>query len=221
MKHTVASLALAVLLVPGATQAADHAIGESWVAPQFGTLGVGLEVGTRWNDRWGARGSINGVAMRFVHHDRKSDLHNRLALLNAGGTLDYYPYEGDFRLSGGVRLSANRIEGRVRNAHQKQRFNGGTLTVIVEDPLTRYTVRQNALQPYLGIGYSKTINERVTLDVDFGALYTGTPGLKVRSEAERFGFTERQIEREIDRARNRLSSYRFMPVVQLGFKIAF
>lgn len=187
----------------------------------FGTLGPGIEAGYRFDRNWGVRAGINGATGKFVWHDHNSDLHNRMMLLSTGLTADYYPYEEGFRLSAGARLSAGKIDGKLRNLEGKVKNGGTTFHITVADPLTHYTVRQNPIQPYLGVGYSVKVKERLSLELDFGALYAGTPSLSVSSRAERFGFTREQIRNEVERARDRISPYQVYPVVQVGLKFKF
>ncbi|MBL0371261.1 hypothetical protein JJB09_04395 [Rhizobium sp. KVB221] len=183
-----------------------------------GTLGPGVELGLRFDDNWRARAGINGFQADYVYHQKKSDLHSRLTLLNAGLTADYYPFAGDFHVSAGVRLSANKVEGRMKNL--RARVKGGA-TIEVPDPLTTYRVEQNAIQPYIGAGYSVKVDERVSLNFDLGALYAGTPDLAVNSRAYIFGVSRNQIRNEIERARDRISPFKIYPVVQVGLTFSF
>jgi hypothetical protein len=218
MKRAIVGLMLMFGLSAGPSWAGDAlSFDDFWVAPSAGTLGVGVEAGYRWNENWGARADIYGASMPFTYHESNYDLHNRLTLLNAGVTADYYPFEGNFRVSGGVRVAANKIEGSVKNL--KKHSNGST--TIIEDPLTDFTVRQNAIQPYLGTGYSVKLQDRVSLNFDLGALYAGTPSLSVDSRAHLFGFTRREINNEIEKARDRIAPFKFYPVVQIGLKVQF
>jgi hypothetical protein len=219
-----AILALASLLAAAASGAAaqDLTVFDqlTWSATA-GTLGPGIEAGYRIDDHWGVRGSVNALGGAFVYHDNKSDMPSQLLLLSTGLTADYYPYAGDFRLSGGVRLSGNRIDGKLKNLEGKVKSGSSTVSVLIEDPLTKFTVTQNLIQPYLGAGYSFKVKDRVTLDFDLGALYTGTPDLSVQSRAGRFGFTHDQIRREVERARDRLAPFKVYPVVQVGLNFRF
>jgi hypothetical protein len=218
MKNALVALTIACSLPAGFARAADAlSVQEYWAAPTFGTLGVGVEGGYRWNPYWSARASINGGNFKYNYHDNRSDLINRLSLFSAGVTADYYPFEGDFRVSAGVRLSASEITGKMMNLEKRSKH----LTVIIDDPLTRYTVRQNVIQPYLGIGYSAAVTSRLTLNFDFGALYAGTPSLSVNSHADRFGFTPRQIDNEVRRQRDRIAPFSVYPVAQIGLKFRF
>ena len=221
MRLDVAMLA-ALVMVPlqaGSAMAGDDpAYDRFFLMPDVSTLGAGVEAGYRMNENWQVRAGVNGFAGRFVYHDRDSDLHSRVTLLNGGVTADYFPFAGDFYFSGGVRLSANRVEGTMKNLSGRLK-NGGR--VFVPDPLTDYSVTQNVVQPYIGTGYSVKVKDGVSLNFDVGALYAGTPDLDVDSRAHKLGFSRRDIRREIERAQNRLAPFKVYPVVQVGLKFEF
>lgn len=219
MKFLVRVLAIVAPLLAGPALAGDDpAYDRFFLMPNMSTLGAGIEAGYRIDGSWQVRAGVNGGALNFVYKDKDSDLHSRATLLNGGVTVDYFPFEGDFYISGGVRLSANKIEGKVRNLHGKLK-NGAN--VFVPDPLTSYTVKQNIIQPYIGAGYSVKIKQGVSLNFDLGALYAGTPDLDVNSRAHTLGFARKDIRREIERAQNRLAPFKVYPVVQVGLKFEF
>src|SRR4051812_33520890 len=100
MKRGIVALAL-VLSVPAASASAGDALSfeKNWLTPNISTLGVGVEGGYRWNDYWGGRIGINGLAFNYTYNDKDADLVNRATLMSAGVTADYYPYAGDWRVS--------------------------------------------------------------------------------------------------------------------------
>lgn len=219
MKFLLGMLAVALPLLAGQARADDDpAYDRFFLMPNVSTLGAGVEAGYRIDEHWRARVGVNGLSTRFVYHDKDSDLHSKLTMLNGGATVDYFPFAGNFYVSGGVRLSANRIEGKVKNLHGKS-TSGSSLDV--PNPLTSYTVTQNPIQPYLGGGYSVKVREGVSINFDFGALYSGTPDLDVDSRAHKLGFSRHHIRREIERAQNRISPFKVLPVVQVGLKFEF
>ena len=219
MRFRIAMLtAMAPLLAGPALADDDPAYDRFFLMPDVSTLGAGMEAGYRANEHWQVRAGVNGASGNFVYKRSDYDLHSRLSLLNAGVTADYFPFAGDFHLSGGLRLSANRIEGKVRNLHGKLK-NGAN--VFVPNPLTDFTVTQNLIQPYLGAGYSVKIRDGVSLNFDLGALYAGTPDLDVDSRASKLGFSRKDIRREIARAQDRISPFKVYPVMQVGLKFSF
>lgn len=218
MKGAIAALVMTMSALAGQARAGDALSFErTWLAPGIGTLGGSLEGGYRWNEWWSMRGNVALAGFDYAYHDKDADLINRVSLLSAGVTADYYPFAGDFRVSTGMRLSANKINGELRNLVK----HGKNYRIVIADPLTEYTLRQNTVQPYIGTGYSIDLKDRVTLNFDLGALYAGSPDLTVRSRAERFGFTRRQIDHEIERQRNRIAPFQVYPVVQMGLTLRF
>lgn len=210
--------AVAWLLAGPALAEDDPAFDRFFLMPNISTLGAGIEGGYRANEHWQVRAGVNGYAGNFVYKRNDYDLRSRFSLLNAGLTVDYFPFAGDFYLSGGARLSANRIEGKVKNLHGTLK-NGAD--VFVPNPLTNFTVTQNVIQPYIGGGYSVKIRKGVSLNFDLGALYAGTPDLDVDSRAHKLGFSRKDIRREIARAQDRISPFKVYPVVQIGLKFEF
>lgn len=219
MKFLLRMLAIVAPLLAGPALAGDDpAYDRFFLMPNISTLGAGLEGGYRIDPKWQVRAGVNGGAFNFVYRDRNSDLHSRATLLSAGVTVDYFPVESDFYVSGGLRFSASKVEGKVRNLEGKLK-NGAT--IFVPDPLTSYTVRQNPVQPYIGAGYSMKIRQGLKLNFDLGALYAGTPDLDVNSRAHKLGFSRRDIRREIERAQNRIAPFAVYPVVTVGLKFEF
>lgn len=196
----------------------DPAYDRFFLMPNVSTLGLGIETGYRMNENWQVRAGVNGGAGSFVYKRRDYDLKSDATLLNAGVTVDYFPFANNVYLSGGLRFSANRIEGKVKNLHGK--LKGGS-EVFVPNPLTDYTVTQNAIQPYLGGGYSLKIRQNVSLNFDLGAVYAGTPDLDVHSRAHKLGFSRKDIRREIERAQDRIAPFKVLPVVQVGLRFDF
>lgn len=219
MKRAFATLAMIFSGLAAPAHADDALSFDKFrLTPTVSTLGIGLEGSYRWNERWGARAGINGLGVHYTYHDKDSDLINDLMLLNAGATADYYPFEGDFRISAGVRLSANKIEGDVHNLKKHDK----NTTIIIADPQVRYKVEQNVVQPYLGIGYTAEINKRVSLAFDFGALYAGAPSLDARWTRETLvWFTRDEIRNEVQRQRDRIAPFQVYPVVQVGLTVRF
>lgn len=219
MKVLVRVLAgLMPLLAAPALADDDPAYDRFFLMPNVSTLGLGVEGGYRMNESWQLRAGINGGGGHFVYKRKDYDLNADATLLNAGLTVDYFPFAGDFYVSGGLRFSANRVEGKVKNLTGK--LKGGS-TVFVPDPLTDYTATQNVIQPYLGGGYSVRIKQNVSLNFDLGAVYAGTPHLDVDSRAHKLGFSKKDIRREIERAQNRIAPFKVLPVVQVGLKFDF
>jgi hypothetical protein len=194
---------------------------EFTLTPQAGTLGIGIGAEKRLDDAWAARFDVSGASFNFSYAANRSDTDNRARLFSLGATADYYPYEAGLRLSGGVRLSGSYVKGSLSNLQRRYGKGKDAITVIIRDPLTTYKITQNPVQPYLGLGYNLKIRDRLSVSLDLGALYGGQPDLDVVSHADRYGFTDKQIQREIRKQQERLNPYQVYPVVQIGLTYRF
>ncbi len=214
--------AMVILTMTPITSAGDFKVPKDWqLSATSGTLGHGIEADWRFSPDWGLRAGLNTGTWSYLHRAKKADFRSDILMLNGGLTADYYPGGGNFRLSAGARLSANEITGRVENVTRAVKIFGMNGTAIIKDPLTRYSLTQNPVQPYIGGGYSYRYSDRLTFNFDVGGLYTGAPDIAVMSHANRLGITDKQISSQIDRARSRAAIYQYYPVVQLGFKFRF
>ena len=95
-----------------------------------GTLGIGPEVGFRFSDHIGVRGSATflGVSSDFDfgrHHLSRQ----AVKLKSFGAMVDVHPFGGAFRVSAGARINRNRVNvSATPNAD-----SGGTVTVGDEE----------------------------------------------------------------------------------------
>lgn len=196
--------------------------GDDWqVSPVFGTLGAGVEARWQPDPFWAIRAGVQGGLFDLKEKLKRGDFQNRVTLLNSPLVIDWYPTGGNFRLSGGVVLSANSFKGHVYNIKDHVRAFGRRSVVEIADPLTRYDVTFNPIQPYLGAGYTLASNDKASLDVNLGVVYTGSPRLDVVSRAGRLGFTKAEINREIRKANRIADNYMVQPVVGLRLNFKF
>jgi Outer membrane protein beta-barrel domain len=221
MKSAWLIAALATLLGSDAYAGDDPVYDRFFFGPTLGTLGTGVEAGYRIDDNWRVRADIAGLRGSLLYKANRADVDANIKLLSGGLTFDYFPTAGNLYVSGGARLSASRISGSLKNLSATAHVAGHRFDIFMADPLTDFSVRQNAIQPYIGVGYAVPLTARTSLNIDFGALYAGSPDLSVNSRATRFGFTQHQIDREIQHQQNRLNPFKFLPVAQVGLKFSF
>ncbi|MGI9494399.1 MAG: hypothetical protein ACR2QF_18570, partial [Geminicoccaceae bacterium] len=81
-----------------------------FVSPNISTLGVGLEAGMRANDYFGVRLGGNWLGLSFDRTVNDIDYDTEATLASLGALIDYHPFKGGFRLSGGVRSNFNQAE---------------------------------------------------------------------------------------------------------------
>jgi len=120
MLRLVLSLVLSsVLVLPGlaAAQESESAESRLILGPNAGNLGVGPEAGLRLNDHFGLRVGANYISLENEREGQDPEFNFNVTPPAAGAMLDYYPFEGGFRLTGGLRYNAETpdlIEGPSR-----------------------------------------------------------------------------------------------------------
>ena len=216
----VAALAAAFVASPALAQTRTSSAS---IGVTGGTLGIGPEIGWR-SDNFGVRGSATFFSLSRGVDSDGIEYDGDLKLRSFGGSLDFYPGGGGFRISGGVRAGKNRVELRAQP--------GATTSVEVGD--VTYTgaqigtlsgeVRPNKVAPTLTIGYGGGRSSGIYFGIDAGAMFQGAP--KVRnlvasgpistnaSFQAQLANERREIEDDID-------NFKIYPILQLGLGYRF
>jgi hypothetical protein len=195
-----------------------------FVTPKIGTLGVGVDLGIEINDSLKVR--INPNYFRFFLRDKKlSDLEYDLDidLFTVGGIVDYHPFGGGFRISGGIFYNGSSadLEG---SAELTGTIQVGPIeleqTVIAN--LVGTAIYQ-PIAPYAGIGWGlsgkKDRNWHFSLDA--GALYLGNSTVSLRAPLALADPLVDLVEEEEEEVEDELNNYRWYPVVMLGVTYRF
>ncbi len=172
---------------------------ELFLTPSVGTEGAALSGGYKSDSNWGLTAKVSALAWNWNGTVGGNPTTANLRFFNVGGTFDYYPNGGNFRVSAGARISSNKVTGT-----QTQ----GAATAS-------YTLKQNKLQPYLGAGYSYDLSGNMALDLEVGAYYAGQTKLTSTGNVTVGGATATATTTGTS------SSHSFYPVGQLGLKMKF
>lgn len=219
MRYALAAVfAAAFFASPAAAQSGGIGVGVTG-----GTLGVGPEVNFR-SDNFGVRGSATFLGFSRDVESDGIEYNGDLKLRSFGGSVDFYPGGGGFRLSGGVRVSKNRVELFAQP--------GATTTVEVGD--ATYTgaqigtlsgeVRPKKIAPTLTIGYGGGKNSGIYFGIDAGVMFQGKP--KVRNLvasgpiATNAAF-QTQLANERREIEDDIDNFKIYPILQLGLGYRF
>lgn len=155
----------------GHAQAADFGIYGT-----AGTVGFGGGIAVSFNEHLGAR-------LGYTSYDYSvDDLEESDLLLDGtvelGGLqalLDWHPFGGGFRLTGGAIENAS-LQARAVPIGGTYTLNDVTYSAsdIAE---ARGTAKFDSISPYLGIGFGHplSVNGRLAFTADFGVVFTGSP----------------------------------------------
>lgn len=184
-----------------------------------GTSSMHAGYGTKLAPRWALRGELaGGLSLRKDGRREGLDYTGRYTSKRLGGFVDYYPFDGRFRLTAGVTVNRSRavLDGRGTQST----VNGKPVDLSNET----FQVRLNYphATPYVGIGWA-------TAPGQTGLGFFADVGLQIgrfKTEADttlvgKFGVTQSDVDAEVARLRNSVNTLAVMPSVSLGVSYGF
>ncbi len=214
---------------PKSTKPRKKRRGSSWNAtphrgftlgPNISTLGLGAEIGYRFNDYIGLRAGANYWGEDFSHRYAGIDYDVDLTLLSGGAFVDIYPFRRVFRLTGGVRYNANQIDLSATPTTNVD-IGGMTFTPAEVGTLDA-EVDFRDVAPYAGIGFEGSILDgRLVFGADLGVFFQGSPDIDMTTNgllASDPTFLA-ELESEVAAIEDDLDVLAFYPVI--GFSATF
>ena len=187
----------------------------SWSPNPYVGVTLGYNGG---NISWSDDLSINGS-------DYDLEMENNLTYLNA----EIRPFANWFYLAAGVGYIDNDYELERRagtNASfsvDGSRFNAANTDVRLKGALSY----KNSIAPYVGVGFSPAITNRIGLFGEIGAYYNGNPAVSLNANEEALGLIgsdgrtlSEAIAAEKDAIRND-NEYEWLPVAKVGLSVRF
>lgn len=144
-----------------------------FVSPAISTLGVGLEAGMRINETFGVRFGGNWLSFNVDRTVDGIDYNADARLASLGALADYHPFQGGFRLSGGVRFNFNKAD--LTSTPDRAVTIGNVSFSPAELGTLNGDATFNPIAPYLGIGYGGTLlSGALSIGFDLGVMYQGS-----------------------------------------------
>jgi hypothetical protein len=182
----ILGLAMVTVIAMAAVPAAAQFIPGVTLTPEISvsTLGIGPELDAKLSELpFGLR--VGGNFYSLTRNVSSNDIEYRgKADLQSGAlTADWYPFFSGLRLSGGIRLNGNKATvDALPDA-------GGTITVnhvaySTAGSSVNGQVTFRDIAPYAGLGYSSTLFGGLTLGVDLGAMFQGTPRVSLAAQGQ-------------------------------------
>ncbi len=208
-------------LATGAAAAGEGA-GANALAAKVGALGLGVEYAHSLNDRLGVRVGLN--AARFGFDAAESGIAYSFDLnwdsLSAG--VDYHPFRGAFRVSGGLLRNNDRIDAVSRPVADV--VVGNAVYTPAEVGTLRGRVSFADTAPYLTVGWDWSRLKRFFgMSFDLGVVDQGKPKVTLAADGGLVADPtfEQDIEAERAQLEDSLASYDLVPYASLGFVFRF
>lgn len=222
MKKVILSSAAAALWGLALPAAADSGVS---IGVTGGTLGVGLQLGIAFTPYVALRGMVAGLDFSedFESDSDDLDYDGDFELRNAGVILDYHPWGGWFRVSGGAFLNDNKLEGEAECEDFDCDF-GGESDVLVRGDKVSVEVEFNSVVPFVGVGWSGTFGDSGwQLQSDLGVLVLGDPDVDVELSGPSSSVpgVQSEAEDEAEDVEDDLEDLSVYPALMVGVSYRF
>ena len=190
---------------------------------KFGTLGWGIEVVQSLKKNLNARMGLNYYSGNYDATGDDLEYDIDVNLYSWSALLDWYPYEGEFRVSGGILYNGNNVD-ILGEPTDSIKIGDTQYTPSAIGDLT-YEVGFRGISPYLGIGFGNAIGKDRTLSfaLDLGFVFQGTPDVEISANgwiASDQSF-RRDLRKEEEELEDDISSIKYYPVLSFGFTYRF
>ena len=215
-----AAMALAATAAPAHAQ--DARDGHASVGVTAGTLGIGPEVGYRFNETVGVRANATFLSLHHSFDSDDIDYRGNVDLRSGGAIVDIYPFGGGFRISGGARINGNK--GRLSaTPTTNTRIGNATFTPTQIGTISGRAETRDFV-PQATIGYGGSLGQGFSIGVEAGALFQGR--VRIRDFAANGTLASNpifisQLEEERRDLQDDVDDYRVYPILQLNAKYRF
>ena len=208
------------------------------LSAQVSTLGWGVSGGYDVSDSFTMRAMFNHFDYSFDRTRRGNKFEGDLDLLSLGLMMDWHPFDGGFRVTGGAFLNNSKLVAGARSKDVKigDRPYSGNLDLKADF---------DTLAPYLGVGYTGGRHRGgFGFVFDAGVLFSGAPNLSASGSASGIagscGFEvddggratlegdcagldslKSDLEKEHSKLTRDLDDFKLYPVVVLGVSYRF
>jgi hypothetical protein len=163
---------------------AGSAYADVGVAAGGGTTGAGLHLSVPVLTRLNARVGVNALNYSYSGHTTDMNYDFKLKLQTADLLLDWFPFNGAFRISAGAVYNGNKIEAKGKpNSSGSYTIQGTTYTAAQVGSINGRVDFRKAV-PYFGIGWGNAVakDKGWGFSTDLGAIFQGSPKTTLTNE---------------------------------------
>lgn len=193
----------------------------------LGTTGLGLHVTTALTPKLNARVGANLANYAYEGSTSDVDYDFKLKLASVDALLDFHPFDGVFRISGGAVYNGNKIEARAKpTGAGTYTLNGNVYNASTAGDLSG-KIDFRKVAPYLGIGFGNAAKGAGWgFAMDLGATFQGSPKTELASSgctasAATCARLQRDVAAENVRLADEGSDFKLYPVIRAGVSYRF
>lgn len=222
MKIKALVMILAAGLTANCASAADFG-----TSLDIGTTGLGVHVTKAVAPKVNARFGVNFASYSYDGNTSDVEYDFKLKLATADALLDYHPFDGAFRLSGGAVYNGNKIEAKAKpNGNGTYTINGNTYSSATVGSLDG-KIDFRKVAPYLGIGWGNAAKEAGWgFAMDLGVTFQGSPKTELASSgcsasAASCAQLASDVQAENAKLADEVKDFKAYPVIRLGVSYRF
>jgi len=193
-----------------------------------GTLGVGGGVGVGITDSIRLRAGYTALNISRDISDTDVDYSGDLKLGGGEALVDWHPFAGSFRITGGLTFNRNKVTADGKPSGGTYTLNDHTYTTAEIGSLDG-TVKFKSTAPYLGVGWGDVVDKagHFSFIADIGILFQGSPDTKLNvncgtavsaMQCAQINSDVKAEERDLN---DKADDYKYWPVVSLGVAYRF
>jgi hypothetical protein len=229
VKRTLAAIALAILTLGLTSTALAQSQSGIGLTGSVGTTGVGAHATFPITPSVNARLGMGylGYNYRGTANGMKYDLD--LSAKTYDALLDWYPKKGSsFRVTGGITYNGNPITVRAQPDAAGAYAIQGNLYDVASVGQVNGKVNFNKLQPYLGIGWGRNLNDEKgwSFSTDIGVRFQGSPKTSLSASgcvvaAAVCNQLASDVARENSTLADDMRKFKVYPVLRVGLSYKF
>lgn len=207
--------ALSILTVPAFAAVAINA--------KVSTLGLGLEAVVPLTQTVDGRIGVNAynysISQSSTSNGQTTNYFGKLKLGSLEALADWHPFDGSFRLTGGLLYNNNNLSMTAQATGGSVNI-GGTSYPANPGDYVDASVKFKKIAPYLGIGWGSVPKDSgFSFTSDIGVLFQGSPTTSVTTNIS--GATASDISKANSDLSSSVSRFKMYPVVSIGMGYAF
>lgn len=215
MKNIWTALALCGACVSGA-----HAAGEIYTG--LGTHGVVLGYAHPLSSSFTVRVDVGTLGTHEANEREEGlDYAVKLNTGRAGVFGDWYPFEGGFRLTGGVTFNNFKLDMLARGNGGPMTIGGNTLPTTDSSDRLNVKVEFPKTTPYIGIGWGHQLGSGWGFAFDFGASIGKAKVTETHSGTNFGSVSQADIDRELAELREGVGKIKAWPLLSIGLNYQF
>jgi hypothetical protein len=227
MENKMKNRLIALGLV-GALLGMGSAHADVGVAAGGGTTGAGLHLSVPVLNSLNARIGVNVLNYSYSGSTTDMDYDFKLKLQTVDALLDWFPFNGAFRISAGAVYNGNKIEAKGKpNSTSQYTIQGHTYSASSAGSINgRIDFRKTV--PYFGIGWGNAVakDKGWGFSTDLGVIFQGSPNTSLTNEGCTAGASQcaalaADLEAENRSLKEDANGFRTYPVIRFQVTYKF